>query len=598
MAINQKHEKEIIALDIFEAVRLRPGMYLGQVALMDDKIPIIENGKLIQKEKKWSPGFMHLIVEILENSLDEAKRMKGKMKTITVEIDTKHNLISIRDSGNGFHKAGYKHPKTKKNVVRTAYEELHAGSNFTENQKNLLGTHGVGASVVNILSKKFGVTTINKTHIVKIEWEDFKVVKETREKIENQPLGTRVTFIPSPQVFWGYKWNVELIQTYLSFKQFLIKNDPGINKLKLEAEVDGKKLELFDDFLPENHIRVDSKERGSVILWPKYQDSMSVGFINGSLATGIHQRIVNDWLNEFFDYKFAHHFFDTLVSLNLPSNLMEFADQNKSKFSTARLEVEPLMTANFKTNLLKRTKGTDIAAEILKKIEERTYAENIKKIKKAQRTSKRVISEKYTAASKTKNSIYVAEGMSAAGGVKQSRNSETEGVYALKGKIKNTRSLSDLTDNKEILEIMSILGIEPGSKKPPTYKNIIIAADEDPDGQHIAALIVNFFFKWFPYIIQEGRLKRLVTPLVAADHGYNGRKYFYTMDDFTRYKNKYKLSNIAYLKGLGSLSLDDWDYVMNNKVFFEIEEDGDAEKYLDIAFGVSSQKRKTWLEGK
>ena len=141
--VTQKNAKEIIALDQFEAVRLRPGMWLGQVSTVEERIPIIRDGKLIIAEKPWSPGFMHLIVEILENSLDEAKRMKGKMKAIHVEVDLDTNRVTITDEGGGFHKANSKHPKTRKNVVRTAMEELHAGSNFVDSSTNILGTHGV-----------------------------------------------------------------------------------------------------------------------------------------------------------------------------------------------------------------------------------------------------------------------------------------------------------------------------------------------------------------------------------------------------------------------------------------------------------------------
>ena len=142
--INQKHQKEIIALNTFEAVRLRPTMYLGQVMPFDDKIPVIREGKIVQADKSWSPGFMHLIVEILENAIDEAKRMKGKMKGIEVIVNLDTNQVTITDEGDGFHKANSKHPKTKKNVVRTAFEELHAGSNFADTSTNILGTHGVG----------------------------------------------------------------------------------------------------------------------------------------------------------------------------------------------------------------------------------------------------------------------------------------------------------------------------------------------------------------------------------------------------------------------------------------------------------------------
>jgi DNA gyrase/topoisomerase IV subunit B len=183
---------------------------------------------------------------------------------------------------------------------------------------------------------------------------------------------------------------------------------------------------------------------------------------------------------------------------------------------------------------------------------------------------------------------------SAAGSVRQARNSEKEGVYALKGKVKNTKRLSDLTNNNEILEIMSILGIVPLETKFPSYKNIVIATDEDPDGQHISSLIINFFNKWFPYIIEEGRLLKLVTPLVVCDYK-KGRKYFNTLEEFNEFTKTQKPSNVNYLKGLGSLSIDDWKFVMENKVLFQIVKDRSSNKFLDIAFGDSTEKRKTWL---
>jgi DNA topoisomerase-2 len=184
---------------------------------------------------------------------------------------------------------------------------------------------------------------------------------------------------------------------------------------------------------------------------------------------------------------------------------------------------------------------------------------------------------------------------SAAGSVKQARDSEIEGVYALKGKIKNTKKLRDLAENKEILEIMSILGIDPSKENPPTYQNIIIAADEDPDGQHIASLIINFLHKWFPYIIKEKRVFKFVTPLVVCDY-HSERKYFYSMDEFQEFSKNKKLSGVNYLKGLGSLSMEDWQWVMANKILFNVVEDRSAKKFLDIAFGDSSEKRKKWLE--
>jgi len=482
MAIKQTHQKEIVALDTFEAVRLRPTMYLGQVSLIDDKIPIIRDGKLVQADKNWSPGFMHLIVEILENAIDEAKRMKGKMKNIRVEVDLDTNMISVRDEGDGFHKANTKHHKTKKNVVRTAFEELHAGSNFVDSSVNILGTHGVGAAICNILSEHFEVNTTNKTHYVHYVWKDYKVTEEEHDSRSGRKLGTEVKFIPSKEVFKDFKWDKEIIQTYLSFKQYLVDQDKSIKGLNISGEFvkNGVKEPIkVSNFLPEDSVIIDNKEWGAIILWPSYENSCSISFINGSQCTGLHQKIVQDWVNEYFKYNLAHHFYETLIAFNVPSTLMRFADQNKTKYAVSRFEIEGIMENAFKGKLLRGLKESGISSIIEKLIDERMYSENIKTIKKASRSSKRKISDKYSPASRSKDNIYITEGLSAAGSVRQARDSETEAVYALKGKIKNTKRLSDLTNNKEILEIMSILGLDPSEKKPPLYKNIIIATDED-----------------------------------------------------------------------------------------------------------------------
>ena len=269
--INQKNDKEIIALNTFEAVRLRPTMYLGQIAPFEDKLPIIKDGKLVAMDKSWSPGFMHLIIEILENAIDEAKRMRGKMKGISVSIDVNTNRVTIIDEGGGFHKAASKHPKTKKNVVRTAFEELHAGSNFSDTDNNILGTNGVGASIVNILSESFWVTTVNPTSYVSYAWKDFRVVEEEkRGKTNTDVKGTMVSFVPSPEVFPGYKWDEDLITTYLSFKQFLLDLDPALKGLKLRAEfIRGGKTEpisITKSWIPEKYITTKNK-LGYVFLW-------------------------------------------------------------------------------------------------------------------------------------------------------------------------------------------------------------------------------------------------------------------------------------------------------------------------------------------
>jgi DNA gyrase/topoisomerase IV subunit B len=738
--INQTNSKEIIALDIFDAVRLRPGMYLGQVSLMDDKIPIIKNNKLQISDKSWSPGFMHLIIEILENALDEAKRSKGKMKNITIKVNEDTNEVTVIDEGNGFHKGEKIHSKTKKNVVRTALEDLHAGSNFNEQENNLLGMHGVGSAIVNILSQSFKVETVNDTHYVKYEWEDFKVKSELiRPKKKSNKSGTLISFIPSNEVFPNFKWDLDIVKTYLSFKSFLIKQDPLINNLTLKciSIKDNKEssMDVIQDFFPKDLITINTSF-GLIYLWESYENSGSVSFVNGSQCTGIHQKIVNDWCNEYFGYNLAHHFYETLISLNVPSTLMKFADQNKTKYAITRQEIEEELEKQFKSKLINQLKKSEISKIISKNIEDRLHNENISKIRKAQKGSRFKVSDKFSPASKHKDYIFFTEGNSASGSLLQARNSENDSVYSLRGKVKNTQKLSDLTNNKEIMELMSILNIEPGNLKLPEYKKIIIATDEDCydkdtlvitkegnkkikdisyndlilthkkefkpveriiktykneyveiiingeklicssnsflviknendkikliltkdlkltdkflnlnrdldeyefikpssinifknkrkvmyditvkdhhtffvylnpltalilsncDGMHISSLLINFFYKWFPQIIENKRLYRLTTPLVVCDYEKT-RKYFYTIKEYDDFIKDHKVTSVNYLKGLGSLSIEDWQYVMNNKILFQITKDSLTDKFLTMAFGDDSNKRKLWLE--
>jgi len=737
--INQSHSKEIIALNTYEAVRVRPTVYIGQVNLMDEKIPIIKNSALQIVDKSWSPGFMHLIIEILENALDEAKRCKGKMKNIIVKINEDTNEITIIDEGNGFHNGEKIHSKTKKNVVRTALEELHAGSNFSDTDMNVIGTNGLGSAIVNILSESFKVETINDTHYVKYEWLDFKVKNELiRPKKKSEKSGTLISFIPSKEVFPNFKWDLEIVKTYLSFKSFLIKQDPLINTLTLKCisikNNEESPLDVIQNFFPKDIITVNTS-LGIIYLWQSYENSGSVSFVNGSQCSGIHQKIVNDWCNDYFGYNLAHHFYETLISLNVPSTLMKFADQNKTKYAIIRQEIEEELEKNFKNKLINQLKKSEISKIISKNIEDRLHNENISKIRKAQKSNKVRLSDKFNPSSKYKDLIFFTEGNSASGSLLQSRNSEYDSVYSLRGKIKNTQKLSDLTNNKEILELMSILNIEPGNPKLPEYKKIIIATDEDCydkdtpvitesgikkikdityddkilshkkefkpiekiiktykndyieiiingeklicsldnflvvkneenkiklilakhlkltdkflnlnqktdeyelinpssinifknkrrvmyditvkddhtfivclnnytkimtkncDGMHISSLLINFFYKWFPQIIENKRLYRLTTPLVVCDYEKK-RKYFYTIKEYDDFIKDHKVTNINYLKGLGSLSVEDWQYVMNNKILFQITKDSLSDKFLDIAFGENSAKRKSWL---
>ena len=180
------------------------------------------------------------------------------------------------------------------------------------------------------------------------------------------------------------------------------------------------------------------------------------------------------------------------------------------------------------------------------------------------------------------------------GSILQKRDPKKEAVYALKGKIKNARSLSDLSDNREILELMQILNLDPeGENIPCPFERVVIATDQDPDGAHITSLLINLFYLWFPWMIKQGRIQFLETPLVST--GDKAKKYYYSLDEFKKSGTKLDRTNVRYLKGLGSLSFDDWDFVMSNKKITILDEDKKTKYHLEMAFGKSSLERKKWL---
>jgi DNA gyrase/topoisomerase IV subunit B len=588
-------KKEIQVLSEREHILLRPTVYVGSVKPTDEKVPIIRNNKLFIESKKISVGMYKLFDEVFSNSLDEAKRMNGKMKSIHIEVSSKDNNVSIRDTGNGFYKGTDINKVSGKTNIETAVSQLRAGSNFENDdvEESLVGTNGMGVSLVNVLSKYFSIETINEKNYYFQEWKNYegsepKVLKNN----DKSKTGTTVTFKPLSDVFGYDKWDKEVLSTTLILKCDLIKRDPILGKLDIELIWDGEKIDLNPSFLPEESFKINT-EIGQITIWEKYEGSGPISFVNSAMCTGIHQKIINDFINNKLDDTLGHHFYDSMIVLNLPPKYVKFGDQNKTRFVTTREEIENLLMNKFGSKLQNFFK-TDLYERILKKVEERKNDGYVKKLRAEKRKVNLKHSHKYFPAQKSlAENLFIVEGLSAMGSILQKRNPKEDGVYALKGKIKNCKNIGDLSENKEILELMQILGLDPTTRNIETigYKKIVIATDPDPDGSHITALLINLFYKWFPMVIRSKRLSFLKIPLVSSGDAKK-RKYYWDLDEFKKARPS---GNIRYLKGLGSLSLDDWEWVMTNKFLISIEESEDSKEKLEMAFGDSSELRKKWL---
>ena len=591
----EESNKKIIALSDFEHVLKRPTMYVGSTDPSEEKVPVIKEGKICQEIRIVSVGFYKMFNEILDNSFDEAKRMNGEMKYIKIAIDSKNNKITIEDSGGGFYKGIETNAKTGINNIDTAMTKLRAGSNFYNDEidEALIGTNGVGAALVNMLSESFVIETRTTKYRYKRTWKKFKPGTISHQVADQSKTGTKISFIPREDIFPGCSWNQEVIECLMVLKNYQIKLDPLLKKLKLEVKFDGNKLNLKQNILPEEHYKGDTSI-GHLAIWESFEGSASFSFINSAMCIGVHQKMFNDYINEKLGDSLAHHFYETFIILNLPPKLVRFGDQNKTRFVSTRVEIEEIIKQEFDKKL-KAFYRSNLFQEIKKKVDDRKRKGEISSLKALKRKQRVQYSHKYHSASGNKENLFIVEGLSAGGSLLQKRDTKHEGVYSLKGKIKNARSITDLINNKEIMELMKILDLDIEKKAPCTYDRIVISTDADPDGYHICSLLINLFYRWFPYIVREGRLYIMATPLISVGDGKN-REYYYSNEEFhQRYKNKTP-NGIRYLKGLGSLSIEDWERVMEHKMFYQIKDDKRAKEHIEIAFGHSSQLRKQWLK--
>ena len=569
-------------------------MYVGSVKISEETIPIVRNGKIHAENRKISVGMYKLFDEILSNCVDEAKRMKKTMSEITINIDSKTNKVSIADGGDGFTNASVKNSKSGLSNVETAVSILRSGSNFDNDDisETLIGTNGFGMGVVSALSSQFSITTINSKESYSQNWENFKSSKPEIKKGKQSKTGTSISFIPRSDVFDSCVWDRDIIYSTLFLKKRVLESEAKTKTVKLRFSWDGREIPITPElpgYLSYQH------DLGEILISRSFEGSGTFSYVNSAICTGVHIKIIQDQINKVLEDTLGHHFYDMLIILNLPPIMVRFGDQNKTKFVTKREEVETSILHSIGPKLTQFYR-TDVFKEIKKFVDQRKRSEEIKKIRKERKNVNVKFSHKYfPSASRNSETLFIVEGLSASGSILQKRQPQKEAVYALKGKIKNARSLGDLSSNKEILELMQILNLDPeNSKLECPFQKIVIATDSDFDGYHIRSLLINLFNSWFPWLVEQGKIYILETPIVTV--GDRVKKYFYSMEDFLSYKGQ--KTHVRYLKGLGSLAISDWEHVMADKSLNRIQKDPQTNKNLEMAFGKLSSLRKDWLSAK
>ena len=618
---NKYDESSIKILEGLEAVRKRPGMYIGST------------------DKR---GLHHLVWEIVDNSIDEVINGYGNYIKIVLHED---KSISVEDHGRGVPTGMHASGKPTPEVI---YTVLHAGGKFeTDGYKVSGGLHGVGGSVVNALSKWMEVTIKRDGYEYYIRFEDGGKVKVPLKKLgTTSKTGTTVRFLPDDSVFSSINFSYTTIAERMQESAFLIKGltidvVDLVDKKECSFHYDDG-LVSFVEMINENKTPLNkvfsfsgTKQNIEVDIALQYTDSYNeniVSFVNnvktsdgGSHEVGFRTaitKVFNDYAKKngylkgkdtSFDGSDVREGLTAIISLKIPENLLQFEGQTKSKLGTpqARTVVESIVTEKMTFFLEENKKvAEDIIDKSLKSKLAREAARKAREEVRKGKTKKKeqLLSDKLTPASgkdKTKNELFLVEGDSAGGSAKGGRDRKFQAILPLRGKVLNTEKakLDDIFKNEEINTMIYTIGAGYGSnfiEEDMQYDKIIIMTDADDDGAHIQCLLLTFFYKYMRPLIEKGHLYIAMPPLFKITSGKE-TKYAYTTDelkDMTKSLNKYEIQRY---KGLGEMNaVQLWETTMDPKtrtlIRVTIEDAALAEKRVNVLMGDKVDPRKEWIE--
>ncbi len=615
------NEKSIKILEGLEAVRKRPGMYIGST------------------DKR---GLHHLVWEIVDNAIDEAINGYGKKITVTL---TKKGSVIVKDEGRGVPTGMHASGKSTPEVI---YTVLHAGGKFeTDGYKVSGGLHGVGSSVVNALSKWMKVTICRDGKIQEISFKDGgKVDKALKQIGTTRETGTTVEFYPDEEIFGNARFSYTTICERMQESAFLIN---GLTMEVIDEEGDKHNVycyesglvsfvEYMNDGKSTLHKVIsfsNSKNGIEVDIAMQYTDTYNesiMSFVNNvkTIDGGTHEvgfktaitKVFNDYIKDnnllkgkdSLDGSDAREGLTAIISLKIPENLLQFEGQTKGKLGTpqARTVVESIVYEKLSYFLKENKEAANTIMD--KALKSKLAREAARKAREESRNGKnktkieKNLSGKFAPAHSRNpkiNELFLVEGNSAGGSAKGGRDRKFQAILPLRGKVINAdkASMSDLLANEEINTIIHTIGAGVGQdfdEKESNYDKVIIMSDADVDGAHIQILLLTFFYRYMRGLIEAGKLYIAMPPLYKLDYGKK-KFYAYTDEELNQIKeeNNGKCSIQRY-KGLGEMNPEQlWDTTMNpdtrSLIRVNITDAALAEKRVSVLMGDKVEPRKEWI---
>ena len=626
---DEYNESDIQVLEGLEAVRKRPGMYIGTTDIK---------------------GLHHLVWEIVDNSIDEA--LAGYCKNIEIIIN-KDNSITVKDDGRGI-PVGI-HPKTGISTVETVYTVLHAGGKFGGGGYKVSGgLHGVGASVVNALSKWVTVTVYKDCKIYEAKFVNGgKIAQKLTEIGECEPnrTGTTVSFKPDPDIFDTDVYDYETLKVRVRELAFLNR---GL-KITLRDDRDDEDttgdsfhyeggISEYVRFLNQNKtpihediIHLQGEEDGVFFeVAMQYNDGYTdniYSFVNninthdgGTHEEGVRRaltRVINNYARKINALKEKD---DSLTGDDVKEGLTmivsckhpnpQFEGQTKGRLgnSEVRKLADSVFSKGFERFLMENPQDAKIIIDKCILASRARLA--AKRARETTRKSDLAITNFFGKLSDCKSKdpsiseIFIVEGDSAGGSAKKGRDSMTQAILPLKGKILNVEKarLDKALGNEEIRTIITAFGTGIGQEfnlDKLRYHKIIIMTDADVDGDHIRVLLLTLFYRFFKPIIEAGHVYAAQPPLFRIQHG-KIRKYVLTEEELDKYLNTLpdnvrEKAQITRMKGLGEMDdeeLNETTMDINKRVLRQISLDDAilADQIFTQLMGDEVEPRRQFIE--